>query len=160
MNNDDVLREYYIKSCNGLKKEYFKDKDLWYNHIISLPEKLKATYTIVVFHLQIFNGGLHQYYLNRYGQFAYITLNFLDIIGAHRSTEILRKSIDLLNESNDNIDEFRKKVFNHELVKLIGFDEKLVESLNVLDDEYYHINYSTEENVMLLLFLYLQKDNS
>jgi hypothetical protein len=74
MRNEEITDKYYKEAVTGLNETILNDIDLWYSYVINLPPHLQIVYTIVVFHQQVFSGGLHQYFFNSYGQFAYLTV--------------------------------------------------------------------------------------
>ncbi|MCY1239779.1 hypothetical protein D3C87_41590 [compost metagenome] len=154
MTNGEIINHYYKNAVKGLNEIILEDKDLWYSHIINLPQNLQATYTIVVFHEQVFNGGLHQYFFNSYGQFAYLTVEHLRSIKAFKSAAILDSAITLVNIEKMGLDEFRTKIFERELSQIIDFDDDLCDALTELDDEYYDLDEDLEQ----LLTDYLQRD--
>lgn len=154
MNNEEIINHYYKNAVEGLNEIILEDKDLWYSHIINLPQNLQATYTIVVFHEQIFNGGLHQYFFNSYGQFTYLTVEHLRSIKAFKSAAILDSAITLVNIEKMSLDEFRIKIFERELSRIVDFDDDLFDALTELDDEYYDLDEDLEQ----LLADYLQSD--
>ncbi len=125
---------------------------MWYSYVINLPIKLQIVYTTIIFHQQVLNGGLHQYFFNSYGQFAYLTVDHLKLIKAYKTAEILEKALSEVNFKQYSIDEFREKVFNRELDRIVNFDEALSEFLDKLDNEY----DSLDEDLEQLLVDYLE----
>lgn len=154
MTNGEIINHYYKNAVKGLNEIILEDKDLWYSHIMNLPQNLQATYTIVVFHEQVFNGGLHQYFFNSYGQFAYLTVEHLKSIKAFKSAAILDSAITLVNIEKMGLDEFRTKIFERELSRIVDFDDDLCDALAELDDKYYDLDEDLEQ----LLAGYLQRD--
>lgn len=152
MRNEEITDKYYKEAVTGLNETILNDKDFWYNYVVNLPLHLQVVYTIVVFHQQVFNGGLHQYFFNSYGQFAHLTVEHLKLIRAFKVSNILDKSIHEVNIEELNVNEFRAKVFNRELGRVADFDEKLCDSLEILDNEYDDLNEDLEQ----LLVDYLQ----
>lgn len=126
-------------------------KDLWYNYITSLPLGHQAVYTIVVLHQQVSNGGLHQYFFNSYGLFAYLTVEHLKLIGAINTANILEHAIKEVNTEGYSVSVFQDKIFNRQLDRISNFDEDLVNSLQLLDNEY----DDSEEDLEHLLGTYL-----
>lgn len=152
MKNEEITCKYYADSVKGLNTKIINDKDLWYNYINDLPRNLQVTYTIIIFHDQVFNGGLHQYFFNSYGQFAYLTIENLKLIKAFEASKILEKAVEIVNSEHYNIEEFRTKIFSRKLEKIIEFDDELFDLLEKLDDEYYNLDEDLEQ----LLVDYLQ----
>ncbi len=152
MKKDEITDKYYKEAVAGLNEVILQDKDLWYSYVINLPIKLQIVYTTIIFHQQVFNGGLHQYFFNSYGQFAYLTVDHLKLIKAYKTAEILEKALSEVNFKQYSIDEFREKVFNRELDRIVNFDEALSEFLDKLDNEY----DSLDEDLEQLLLDYLE----
>jgi len=152
MRNEEITDKYYKEAVTRLNEIILNDKDLWYSYVINLPLHLQIVYTIVVFHHQVFNGGLHQYFFNSYGQFAYLTVEHLKLIKAFKTSNILERAIQEVNIEELNVNEFRANVFNRELDKVANFDEELCASLELLDIEYDDLN----ENLEQLLVDYLE----
>lgn len=152
MKNEEITCKYYANSVKGLNDKILNDKDLWYNYINDLPRNLQVTYTIIIFHDQVFNGGLHQYFFNSYGQFAYLTIENLKLIKAFEASKILEKAVEIVNSEHYNIEEFRTKIFSRKLEKITEFDDELFDLLEKLDDEYYNLDEDLEQ----LLIDYLQ----
>lgn len=145
MRNEEITDKYYKEAVTGLNEIILNDKDLWYSYVINLPLHLQIVYTIVVFHQQVFNGGLHQYFFNSYGQFAYLTVEHLKLIKAFKTSNILERAIQEVNIEELNVNEFRAKVFNRELDKVANFDEELCASLELLDIEYDYLDEDLEQ---------------
>lgn len=145
MKNEEITDDYYKKAVKDLNETILEDKDLWYSHIINLPEPLEITYTVVVFHQQVFNGGFHQYFFNAYGQFAYLTVDNLRLIKAFKAADILERAITHVNIEKFSLDEFRAKIFERELSRIADFDEDLSDILEKLDDEYYDLDEDLEQ---------------
>lgn len=134
MRNEETIDKCYKEAVKGLNEITLQDKDLWYSYVINLPLHLQVAYTIIVFHQQVFNGGLHQFFFNAYGQFAYVTIEHLKLIKAFKTSNFLERGVRQINMDKFNIDEFREKIFNRTLDRIADFDEKLSETLELLDD--------------------------
>lgn len=65
MTNQEIINNYYKEAVIGITESILLDKDLWYSYIINLPQHLSVTYTVVIFHQQVFNGGLHNIFSMR-----------------------------------------------------------------------------------------------
>jgi len=153
MKNQEITDRYYKEAVKGLNEVILHDKNLWYSHVTYLPIHLQVVYTIIVFHQQVFNGGLHQYFFNSYGQFAYLTVNNLRLVKAFKAANILEKALNQVNIEQYSISEFREKVFNRKLSPIVNFNEELSDFLDVLDDDY----DSLDENLEQLLVDYLER---
>lgn len=153
MQNKDIINDTYNQSVVGLEEILTKDIGMWYERITHLPEPQQVTYTVLLFNNQVMNGGLHQYFFNGYGQFAYLTLINLREIGASKSAEILNKAIKEVNEENLPNEVFRDRILYRRLSKIAGHDEGLSGVLDKLDTEYYSID---DEDLEQLLGDYLR----
>ncbi|MGJ1384486.1 DMP19 family protein [Sphingobacterium siyangense] len=151
MKNEEITDSYYKKAVEKLGEATLQDKDVWYSHILNLPEHLQVTYTVIIVDQQVFNGGFHQYFFNSYGQFAYLTIDNLRLIGAFKAADILERATNLVNADQISLNEFRRKVFDRDFSKVVDFDDELFDALSALDDEY----YALEENLEQLLVDYL-----
>jgi hypothetical protein len=145
---ENIIDKIYSESVEGLNEERLKKCDDWYNYILSLPKAQQVVYTIVLLHWQVENGGFHQYFFNSYGQFAYLTIKNLKLIGTNKRAELLDTATHLVNEEYLIEDTFRHLIFNRELLKIVDFDELLFDKLNELDDKYYGMK---DENIFDLL---------
>jgi len=153
MRNEDIIYEFYKESIEGLNGLILNDKDLWYSYVVNLPLNLQVVYTIIIFHQQVFNGGFHQYFYNSYGQFAYLTIENLNLINAYKSSNLLSKALVLVNYEELNESDFRAKIFNREIQRLINFDDELCETLDILNNEYDEV----DEDLEHLMVKYLIK---
>lgn len=145
MRNEDIIYEFYKESIEGLNGLILNDKDLWYSYVVNLPLNLQVVYTIIIFHQQVFNGGFHQYFYNSYGQFAYLTIENLNLIKAYKSSNLLSKALVLVNYEELNESDFRAKIFHREIQRLINFDDELCETLDILNNEYDEVDEDLEQ---------------
>lgn len=152
MKTDMIIEVYYRKAVEGLTENILDDQDIWYSYVINLPDELQITYTVDIFQQQVLNGGFHQYFFNSYGQFAYLTIEHLLSIQAIKSASILQRAVDEVNSERLSLNNFRKKIFNRELDRIVDFDEDLIDYLEKLDDEY----DNTEEDLEQLIIDYFK----
>jgi hypothetical protein len=136
---DDIkkVEQLYSLAVQGITEYTLRDSDIWYSYVINLPIQQQVVYTIAILDQQVLNGGFHQYFFNSYGQFAFLTLENLELIGAKKTRAILAHALTLVNNENDSEEDFRRKVFNRQLPAISNFDEELMDQLEELDDEYY-----------------------
>ena len=106
---------------------------------------------VVVLDNQAFNGGLHQYFVNRYGQFARKTAEYLKLIGAREKSSLLIEAYDVVNYEKFNEENFRKALLEGRIKKLFVTDE-LFDAFDELDERYDNSN----EDLMELLNKYLE----
>ncbi len=149
-----MIDKTYSDAVKGLDKQILINCDTWYNYVLDLPHAQKVVYTVSVLNWQVENGGFHQYFLNSYGQFAYITIENLKLIGAVNKADLLDAATQLVNEDYLIEDTIRHLIFNKELSKIVDFDDVLFDKLNELDDNYYELE---DEDIIGLLEEYLKK---
>jgi len=155
MGNKEIIEKKYIEAVRGIKKEWYDKADSkLYNYIINLPILLQITYLIVILDNQIFNGGIHQYFVNGYGQFAEKTIEALFKIGAKKKAYIIQKALLLVNSEQYSIEIFREKLLKFEIDNLFKNDN-LFEPLDDLDSKYENI---IDEDIETLLSEYIIKN--
>ncbi len=155
MSNIEIIEKKYQEAVRGIKEEWLlSTNNNWYNYITSLPVLLQVTYMIVVFHNQVYNGGFHQYFVNKYGQFAKQTINFLIQIKATNKAGLLQRALLIVNNQTMPEIIFREKLLEMDLNDLFK-SNKLDKKLGELDNMYYD---SENEDIMQLLGNYL-RDN-
>jgi hypothetical protein len=152
----NIVNQYYKEAVRGLNSVILADGDIWYSHIYHLPGHPQAAYTIDILHQQVFNGGLHQYFINGYGQFAYLTVDNLKLIKAFSLADILERALDKVNEEQYSIDEFRRKILSKRLSHLLDHNDELESFLDELDNEY----YESGENLAALYLASFENVNS
>ncbi|MGQ1908996.1 DMP19 family protein [Marinifilum sp. RC60d5] len=152
MNKEKLIEKKFNESVQGIDEKILSNQEDWYTYVHNLPIHLRVVYTIVVLHQQVFNGGFHQYFLNGYGLFGYLTLDSLKIINANFTMNLLNTVLKEVNIEGFNVEEFRHKVFNKEIGKIANFDDKLSDFLEKCDDTYYEV----EEDLTNLLGQYLE----
>jgi len=150
---ENIIDNTYSEAVKDLDEEKLKDCDTWYNHVLNLPKAQQIVYTVILLHWQVENGGFHQYFLNSYGQFAYLTIENLKLIKASQRANLLDVATHLVNEEYLVENDFRHLIFNREFSKIVDFDEILFDKLNELDDKYYELK---DENISDLLCSYLE----
>lgn len=155
MNQEKLIEKKFNESVQGIDEKILSNHKDWYTYIQNLPIHLRVVYTIVVLHQQVFNGGFHQYFFNGYGLFGYLTLDSLKIINANLTKNLLNRVLKEVNIEGFNDEEFRYKVFNKEIGRIVNFDDKLSDFLEKCDDTYYDI----EEDLTNLLEQYLKRVN-
>jgi len=153
MNNQEITAKYYKEAVQGLDEKTVQDNELWYTYVTNFPRHLQVIYTVIVFHNQVFNGGLHQYFFNSFGQFAFLTIQNLKLVKAYKAVEILEQALKIVNIDNEGVDGFREKIYNRKLAHLVNFDDKVFSSLHDLDTKYYALE--DNENLEQLLVEYL-----
>lgn len=145
MKNRKLIDIYYKDAVKDLNKSVLKDKDVWYEYVLQLPEHLQVVYTLVNFHQQLFKGGFHLYFSEPHGQFAYLALENLWMIKAIKSFMLLKGALNEVNIDLYKPDEFREHVFKGTLRPIKESDEEFVDILDELDTEYYSLDEDIEE---------------
>lgn len=153
---ENIIDKNYSEAVKGLDEGILKNCDAWYNYVLNLPKVQQVVYTVVLLNWQVENGGFHQYFFNSYGQFAYLTIKNLKLIGTPQRANLLDDATHLVNEEYLIEDAFRHLIFNRELSKIVDFDENLFNKLNDLDDKYYNME---DENILDYLEDYLNKQS-
>ncbi len=151
---ENIIDKTYSEAVKGLDEEILKNCDAWYNYVLNLPKAQQVVYTVTLLNWQVENGGFHQYFFNPYGQFAYLAIKNLKLIGTPQRADLLDAATHLVNEEYLIEDTFRHLIFNRELSKIVDFDEILFNKLNNLDDKYYNME---DENILDFLEDYLHK---
>lgn len=150
-----VLEEKYAEATKGIKEDWLNEPSTkWYNYVLDLPIQLRTCYLVVVFHSQIFNGGFHQYFLNRYGQFAKETIEALKRVGAFEKATLLEQALLFVNSEDDSDEIFRTKLITQRIPQLFANDD-LFEPLDSLESIYYS---DENEDIEHLLLHYLRND--
>lgn len=154
--NDSFLDDKYDHAVAGFSERMLHDKDEWFSHVNNLPDDLRVAYLVILLHHQVFNGGFHQYFFNPYGQFVYLTLEAFKLSNMPFAHSLLTKVLSKVNGENYSEDEFRERVFNRRLDRIVNFDDDLGDALDSFDSEYYGI----ADQVIERLYVYLtEKDN-
>ncbi|MGM5629629.1 DUF4375 domain-containing protein [Apibacter raozihei] len=153
---ESIIDRYYNLSVQGSKEDWFSGEISikWYEYIFELSLKLRITYLVTILHNQVFNGGFDQYFINGYGQFSLLTIRALLDIEAYEKAFIVQKAYDSVNEDKLDDQFFRNKLLKKQIKGLFD-DDKLIDELDLLSDEY----YETENKVKILDLLtkYLKK---
>lgn len=147
MNNTEIINKYYKKATKELTETIILDKDLWFKYVLGLPIQQQVVYTISILDWQVLNGGFHQYFFNSYGQFAYLTIEHLKLIKAHDFAKILEEALNQINIEKFSKDDFRSMIFNRKFYKITEFDEKLLNFLQKLDEQYDSITVNLEKRL-------------
>jgi hypothetical protein len=154
MSTIEKINTYFHKSVLGIDERLLLDGEAWYSYVANLGTKEQIVYTALVFHQQVMNGGLHQYFYNQYGQFGYLTLQHLKAIGEDRAAEILQLALEMANPEKLSEVEFRKIIFARQHQGIADMDQQLGDQLDVLDNKYYDLN----DSLVGHLVTYLEAD--
>lgn len=154
MTNEEIISKKFDESVVGIDEALLKNENAYYNYVVNMPQHLQVVYTVTVFHNQVYNGGLHQYFFNRYGMFGYVVIDHLKLIKCYSRASILEKAIKEINKEDWSETEFRKRVFSRTIKRITDFDEDLFDFLNTLDNEYYELE--DEEDLEVYLGEYLK----
>ena len=151
---ENIIEKEYYDSVKGLTQEVLDSSSVWYNYVLNLPKAQQVVYAVILFHTQVENGGFHQYFFNSYGQFAYLTLKNLKLIGSNKRAELLDEALKHVNHENLNEAVYRELIFSRKLSRIVNFDKELFKYLNNLDSRYSNIE---DEDVYELLEKYLKE---
>ena len=114
------------------------DYSIEYRTILALSKPRQAIYMIWVLEAEVNNGGFNQYYFNPSKQYAEFTPDALQLIGAI-------KWVDLMKRANHIFELENKKIKNHQDGTLEGFSKSYEDNpLNDLDTEFYDL-YKIED---------------
>jgi hypothetical protein len=130
----------------------FTDYTKWREVVNEMETSAATVYRIGIFNMQIFNGGLIQYFDNGYGIFAYETLADFKRIGANLSYQILESCLKLVNPNNYSNEKFIKLAVEREYE---DYENLISYKLNELDNEYYELDKN--EDLGKLLANYIRK---
>lgn len=144
---ESFLESKYDQAVAGLSEKMLNNKDEWFNYVGDLPDDLRVAYLVMVLHHQVLNGGFHQYFFNPYGQFGYLTLEAFKLSNMPFAYSLLTKVLSEVNKENYSEDEFRARVFNRSLDKIVNFDDDLGDTLDSFDSEYYTVSDQVIENL-------------
>jgi len=148
----DRLTTTYHRAVVGLTEAIFAAPyPRWYDHVNNLPLPERLTYCVLEFDAQVGNGGLHQYFWNGYGQFAYETVAYLGLLGATAQAGIMRQALTLLETAEPVPAVLREKVNARTLVALNDFAEPLTSTLDKLSDAYFACPEDLEERLQQFL---------
>lgn len=136
----NFINALYEKAVSGISESTLEDCDVWYSYVINLPPKERAAYCITVLDDQVQNGGFHQYFLNPYGQFAYLTLDILEEVDANEVRNLLVKVLNEVNKENLSESKFRHEIYDRKLERVVDFEDELFDFLDGCDDEYYTLS--------------------
>lgn len=145
----------YDKAVAGIKSEWFTDSSTnWYDYICNLEDGSRVVYLITILQHQVYNGGLHQYFFNGYGQFVIETIEALNQISAPKKASLLNSAFDcIMDVEYMTLPEFRHRVVFGKMERTTLSSKKLARLLDDLDDVYYSLE--NEENEFKLLESYL-----
>lgn len=143
MDNIETINSKYAEAVKGIQAQWLISSGTeWYDYILELPDILRTTYLVSIFESQQYNGGLHQYFTNKYGQFCANTIEALRVIHAHERAQILSKAYSIVKPHNWTDEEFRVKLLVGDIPNLFINDaffdplDELDESYNNLDSEF------------------------
>ena len=117
---------------------------------------LTTPYCVWLFDAQVCNGGLHQYFWNGYGQFAYETVAYLGLLGDTERARILRQALTVLELEEPEPAILREKVHARTLLALNDFVEPLTSVLDNLSEAYFACPMDVEERLRQFLATYGQ----
>jgi hypothetical protein len=109
-----------------------------YQMVLTFSKAQQAIYTIWCLEAEVNNGGFNQYYFNSSRQFAPLTPDALQLVGAHQFAE-------LADTANHIFVEEYTKITEHQDGTLEGFSKSYKDNpLNKLDEKFFAL-YKTED---------------
>jgi hypothetical protein len=153
LSDRDLINHVYSSSVDIDKPSAITDWSTWHQWRKSTSELssvAQMAYRVAMLHNQVENGGFIQYFDNRYGIYAYETLNDLKDIGATTAHTLLSEALTLINSKGYSGPRFFDFIYQRE-----EDWDAVGDVLDKLDDIYY--NLSEEQNVLTLLAKYLRK---
>ena len=148
----ELIEKAYLEAVDKINEEWFSGADSrWYEYIINMPIHLQVAYMVMILHNQVLNGGFHQYFVNKYGQFVGRTAKYLRLIGADEKANILIEAFNIVNYEKLDEQSFRIALLEGRIKKLFVTDE-LFDALDEADKKYDDSN----EDLVELLNSYLE----
>lgn len=149
--NQTTVEILYDSAVKGLTEGMLLDEKKWYNCVVALPLSEQIVYTVGVLNWQVENGGFHQYFFNGYGQFVFLTLKNLKVLGASDHYSLLHSAVKLINEDSLDESSFRSIIFNRRHKKIVEFEKELFGKLNDLDTRYYKMQEKEGHHIIDVL---------
>jgi|SRR5688572_29967759 len=144
LTDEELIEHVYRQSIQIDKPIEITDWSTWQQWMSSthdLSHNGQMSYRITSLHNQVFNGGFIQYFDNRYGIFAYETLEDLIEIGAEKTWVLLSKALILINPDNYSGEKYFDLIYLHQYNDKL---KSLSEQLDLLDSAYYSFGHPAE----------------
>jgi hypothetical protein len=104
--------------------------------VAGLPKAVSAIYVTTLLDNEVLNGGFHQYFWNSSGDFALMTLEGLERLGAPKHAAVLQSAIATFEAERAVFDRYRA------LDTSEAFNESVKHStLGALDEQYYDLGF-------------------
>lgn len=132
----NAIEILYRQAIEPLDEKVLSDKDKWYAHVVNLPKHLQVVYTVGLYNWSVLNDGHREYFYNRYGMFAHLTIQNLKLLNAEEASIILSFALEQVNHGKLQAAEFRTAIFNQSIKGIADDDEELESMLEILDEKY------------------------
>jgi len=130
----DLLQIVSDNLFKKLPKDYSKE----YNKVITFNKSQQAIFVIWELETEVNNGGFNQYYFNSSGQYAKLTPNALQLVGAKQFADLMSRANEIYQKNYD-------KIIKDQDGTLDGFSKSYKGNpLNKLDEEFYKL-YNNEK---------------
>lgn len=145
--SDDQLLQIVF---DNLSKKFSADYKKEYETVMIFSKAQQAIYIIWCLEAEVNNGGFNQYYFNSSGQFAPLTPDALQLVGAHKFSALVAMANNVYETEYSNITEYQDGT-------LEGFSKSYNDNpLNKFDDEFYEL-YKIE-NLQQLQIDFIRKN--
>jgi hypothetical protein len=155
--DEQLIQRYYDLAGEKLRLRMidWTDGKKWKEIVSGLAKSVQLVYRIGILNMQVMNGGFLQYFDNRYGIFAYQTLDDLKLVGAIETEKILAQALLIINPNDYKNDRFFDYIFLH---KYNPDWERIADTFDEqqLDNKYYELD--RKENLELLIAAYLRNN--
>ncbi len=151
--DEEFIEHVYKQSIEFDKPVEITDWSTWHQWMSStheLSRHAQMSYRITSLHTQVLNGGFIQYFDNKYGIFAYETLEDLIEIGAEKTWKILSKALSIINPNDHTSERYFDFIYFQQYNDIW---ESLSEQFQRLDNTYYDFDNAAEPIGLLAAYL-------
>ncbi|MBI3134972.1 MAG: DMP19 family protein [Bacteroidetes bacterium] len=142
-NDLDLIFLVFDYLLEKMPEDYEKE----YETVLSFSKEQQAFYVIFILDGEVNNGGFNQYYYNSSGQFASITPDAFELIGAPKHAELMRRANTIYERENQNITDKQDGTMK-------GFMDSYENNpLDEFDEEYYSLAESINLDKLLAEFV-------
>ena len=152
LTDEELIENVYRQSIKYDKPVEITNWSTWHQWMSSthqLSDHAQMSYRITSLHNQVLNGGFIQYFDNRYGIFAYETLNDLIEIGAKTTWSLLSKALSIINPNDYNSEKYFNFIYFHHYNDI---SESLLVQFEELDTNYYDFDHSEPIGLLAAYF--------
>ncbi|SHM03981.1 DUF4375 domain-containing protein [Mucilaginibacter sp. OK098] len=128
--NDDQLLQIVFDNLSGKLSDDYTEE---YEAVLTFSKAQQAIYIIWCLEAEVNNGGFNQYYFNSSGQFASLTPDALQLVGAHKFSALTAMANNIYETEYSNITKYQDGT-------LEGFSKSYNDNpLNEFDNEFYEL---------------------